>query len=144
MAYLLVWNYNPYRMSDANQEPPSSETSESINSCVLVKITPSQDDESDKTASTSISPDGPYTSEAKPARNGSLPEGILYRSSLNVILPNFIEHEQRASSPFPEASRQRQPRTAHSSPVQARRRFSQDTLGFITGNKSVEESNKVR
>lgn len=132
-------------MSDANQEPPSnsSEISESINSSILVKITPSQDGESDKTASTTISPDGPYTSEVKPARNGSLPESLLYRNSLNVILPNFIEHEQRASFPFPEVQRHRQPRTTHSSPIKASRRFSQDSHAFVTCNRSVEEANKV-
>lgn len=132
-------------MSDSNQEVPSnsSENSETINNSVLVKITPSQDTESDKTESTNISPDVNYSNEVKSTRNGSLPEGLLYQSTLNVILPNFIEHEKRASSPLPEVLKHKQHRTVHSSPIKSSRSRSQDSQPFATVKRDVEETSKV-
>ncbi|XP_062555489.1 anoctamin-4 isoform X1 [Armigeres subalbatus] len=132
-------------MSDSNQQVPSnsSENSETINNSVLVKITPSQDTESDKTESTNISPDVNYSNEVKSTRNGSLPEGLLYQSTLNVILPNFIEHEKRASSPLPEVLKHKQHRTVHSSPIKSSRSRSQDSQPFATVKRDVEETSKI-
>ncbi|XP_038111835.1 anoctamin-4 isoform X2 [Culex quinquefasciatus] len=136
-------------MSDADQAGSnSSSASKSMpsDSVVVVKVSPAKEPgggESAQTTSTTVSPEGPPgdpdpTTNPTQPRNGSLPEALLYQSSLNVILPNFIEQEQRFSG------RQQYltpPRAIQSSPLTKIRRYSQDSYAlpgrFL--NRSNEE-----
>ncbi|XP_055596668.1 anoctamin-4 isoform X3 [Uranotaenia lowii] len=134
-------------MSEVNHSPTKSSSSASerhISSSILVKITPTPDGESIKTESTAISPDYPTHPEdlaENPIRNGRLPAGIvLHPTTLNVLLPNFIEQEQRASSPYINQSQLlgQELRTIQSSPLKKARRYSQDSqlLRTVSWNSS--------
>lgn len=136
-------------MSDADQAGSnSSSASKSMpsDSVVVVKVSPAKEPgggESAQTTSTTVSPEGPPgdpdpTTNPTQPRNGSLPEALLYQSSLNVILPNFIEQEQRFSG------RQQYltpPRAIQSSPLTKIRRYSQDSYALPGRylNRSNEE-----
>ncbi|XP_055534880.1 anoctamin-4 [Wyeomyia smithii] len=123
-------------MSDSNpgRSPSKSSDSSLPKTNILVNIpTPKKE----KNGEAITSPESPLKSfKTNPVRNGSLPESVLFPSSLKVILPNFIEHEKRASCPLDKPSKL-PTRTIYSSPLNRSRRHSQDsqTVTNLTTDK---------
>ncbi|XP_058829610.1 anoctamin-4 isoform X2 [Topomyia yanbarensis] len=105
-----------------------------------VQITPIRDRKNVKLVSKSASSEAPPMNELKLERNGSLPDATLPESSLKVIIPNFIEHEQRASSPFSKLNNTAV-RTIQSSPLNTTRRYSQDSNVPARSNRCNGEIN---
>ncbi|XP_055629472.1 anoctamin-4 isoform X2 [Toxorhynchites rutilus septentrionalis] len=123
-------------MSDAS-EPINVNASDAMNDSVVVNVEAIEDSECPQVGSISVSSENHQTSPgSKQIRNGSLPESLLYRSSLNVLLPNFIEMEQRASSPF---NKLHQRRAIQSSPLKKVRRYSQGAFPLPRVSRSISE-----
>ncbi|XP_058460055.1 anoctamin-4 isoform X2 [Malaya genurostris] len=108
---------------------------------IHVHIYPAEDSESVDPVSTSVSVETTPPNEFASARKSSLPDASSLKQSLNVILPHFIEHERRASSPFSKSDKILA-RAIHSSPLTTTRRHSQDSNVSGRTNRCTDRVNQ--